>query len=266
MGKGVLIQLGALFLISFLIIGLAVAGDPKPECDDKIDNDGDGNIDYKGGDTGCDSKSDNDETDCGDGVCEGGETSGSCPADCGEPDSCNDTDGGNVITVFGTTSGYYNNTPYSNDDYCVDNGTINEYYCSGNYEQSQQQSCGTDFYGSNYCNDSSVYRDYTDYYCSSGECDSTVTPELVETCVEPEECVGGECVIPNSCSDTDSGQNVAVQGTASGYFNEFYYNDTDFCLDNSTIVEFYCIGDYEYNATYYCWEWNLTTCSSGACS
>ncbi|MBW2974166.1 metallophosphoesterase [Candidatus Woesearchaeota archaeon] len=51
------------------------------ECDDGIDNDGDGNIDTADG--GCLNASGTDETNCGDGVCEGGETSGTCPADCG---------------------------------------------------------------------------------------------------------------------------------------------------------------------------------------
>lgn len=61
------------------------------ECNDKIDNDGDGLIDYKWdrklktniGDQGCESKKDNDETNCGDGVCEGGEGCSSCETDCG---------------------------------------------------------------------------------------------------------------------------------------------------------------------------------------
>jgi len=102
---------------------------PK-ECRDEIDNDGDGNIDWPS-DTGCDSKNDNDETDCGDEVCEGGETSETCPEDCGEPDSCSDTDGGKDIFIQGTVSGYQNDNPYEYTDYCVGNMTIMEYYCSG---------------------------------------------------------------------------------------------------------------------------------------
>lgn len=85
----------------------------------------------------------------------------------GKQDSCSDTDEGNVITVFGTVSGYYNKLPYSYSDYCVDSGSINEYYCVGTHQQSQQQSCGTDGYvGNNYCKSGDVYRNYTDYYCS----------------------------------------------------------------------------------------------------
>ncbi len=53
------------------------------ECNDDLDNDGDGEVDMA--DAGCSSTTDNDETNCGDGVCEGGETSGSCSSDCGTP-------------------------------------------------------------------------------------------------------------------------------------------------------------------------------------
>ncbi|MBW2974609.1 hypothetical protein KY366_02730, partial [Candidatus Woesearchaeota archaeon] len=100
----------------------------------------------------------------------------------GEPDSCSDTDGGNVIATFGTTSGYYGGIPYSNDDYCVDASNVMEHYCSGDYEQSQQQSCGTDGYGSAYCSGDLVYKDYTDYWCALGECLDNATPVLQEDC------------------------------------------------------------------------------------
>ena len=71
----------AFTIIALIVISVAVpmvlgarGGKPpkaKKECNDKIDNDGDGAIDLA--DTGCDNKPDNDESDCGDGVCEGGE-------------------------------------------------------------------------------------------------------------------------------------------------------------------------------------------------
>ena len=101
---------------------------PAIECDDGSDNDGDSATDMA--DTGCSSPTDNDETDCGDGVCEGGETSGTCPQDCGPPDSCSDTDGGFVVETQGTVSGYYNGNPYSYTDFCETNTTqLGEYYC-----------------------------------------------------------------------------------------------------------------------------------------
>jgi hypothetical protein len=232
------------------------------QCDDGIDNDGDGAIDYHDG--GCSGPTDNDETNCGDGVCEGGETNLNCHPDCGYPNSCSDTDGGNVITVYGTTSGYFSNSSYSHNDYCVDTSNVNEYYCSGVYEQSSQQSCGTDYYGSSYCNGSSVYHNYYDYYCSSGACSSTVNPELVETCISPEVCSSGQCIIPNSCSDTDGGYVPQTQGTTSGYLSEVYYSHTDYCQDNATLKEYYCSSSLEYNNLYWC-SGNYTSCSSGKC-
>ena len=59
----------------------------ETECDDDIDNDGDSAPDcgdsgcWRGDPTVCDPLWD-DETTCGDGVCEGGETPDSCPDDC----------------------------------------------------------------------------------------------------------------------------------------------------------------------------------------
>jgi hypothetical protein len=72
---------------------------------------------------------------CGDASCNGAETCATCPGDCGAcpiPDFCNDTDGGWVLDVKGIVNGYLNNQPYSNTDYCTNNVTVVEYYCSGN--------------------------------------------------------------------------------------------------------------------------------------
>ncbi len=111
------------------------------ECEDGVDNDGDGNTDYPN-DAGCSSSSDDDESNCGDGVCEGGETQQNCPSDCGYPDSCSDTDGGIYFYVAGTVSGYDSNNPYSYDDLC--NGTIlTEFYCTGTDWELTSQDCSS---------------------------------------------------------------------------------------------------------------------------
>ena len=50
--KGIIVFLTAFFLIAVLLTGLAAARPkPKPECSDKIDNDGDGLTDLD--DPGC---------------------------------------------------------------------------------------------------------------------------------------------------------------------------------------------------------------------
>jgi len=54
------------------------------ECNDGIDNDGDFAIDLN--DAGCPDPFDNDETNCGDNICEGGEAWPFCLADCSAPE------------------------------------------------------------------------------------------------------------------------------------------------------------------------------------
>ena len=105
-------------------------------CDDGVDNDGDGNIDMA--DDGCDSLTDNEEY----------------TAPPAEPDSCADTDGGYAPYFAGNVSGYLNNTMYSNSDYCMDNTTLVENYCSGNYATSSEENCALNASG----------------YCSNGQC------------------------------------------------------------------------------------------------
>ncbi|MBU2559946.1 hypothetical protein KKA03_03535 [archaeon] len=253
----------AIFLVAVIMAGStsSVFAGTKPECNDKIDNDGDGAVDMA--DAGCDKRGDNDESNCGDGVCEGGEDTGSCPADCGPADSCSDTDGGYNIMVLGTTSGYLNQVPYSNDDYCIDADNTNEYYCMGDYEASQQQSCGPDENYLPYCVGDSVYHDYIDRFCASGACSNTTTPALIETCEFG--CSAGACLPqPDSCSDTDGGWNTELFGTISGYQNGTQYGFDEVCLDSTMLLEYYCNGG---SAESYVWDCvNMTTsCVNGAC-
>lgn len=317
-----------LLVVSLLVAALATPAiiakpdrTPKVQCNDNIDNDGDGHIDMA--DAGCYNRQDNDETNCGDAVCEGGEACDGCIADCGHCNSCSETDGGNVIAVFGITSGYFNNNPYSNSDTCVDSSSILEYYCSGVYKQNQQQSCGTDFYGNSYCAADLIYKDLTDYFCSSGACDSDVIPVFQEDCnvndgygapycsansvyknylnyycssgtcnynSEPElveacywGCTGGVCdPAPDSCSDTDGGNVISVFGTTSGYLNNNPYSSSDTCTNSSSIIEYFCSGNYEqsqqqscgtdgYVGSSYCLSGDVYRnytdyyCSGGAC-
>jgi len=182
--------------------------------------------------------------------------------------SCSDSDGGNAITVFGTVSGYYKGQPYSYSDSCVNSQTIKEYYCSGKYQTSSQQSCGTDAYvGSNYCLNGDVYRDYIDYYCTGGACSSNTTPILQQDCQYG--CTNGVCNQYNdSCSDTDSGYDeFLVQGTVSGYLSGSPYSYTDACVDNVTLSEWTCYGTQAYNIPNYPCAANYTTmCLNGACA
>lgn len=55
--------------------------------------------------------------------------------------TCSDSDGGNNILVYGNVTGYYNQTYYEYDDYCISNTTVMEYYCSGLYKNNFSSSC-----------------------------------------------------------------------------------------------------------------------------
>ncbi|MFH0978681.1 MAG: hypothetical protein V1837_05245 [Candidatus Woesearchaeota archaeon] len=158
------------------------------------------------------------------------------------PDSCSDTDGGNNIVILGTTSGIKNEASYSDTDYCVDSSNVFEYYCSGTQETSQQQSCGTDGYGSNYCLGNAVYHNYTDYSCNAGACAHTHTPELVQTCGADQYCYYGTCRYSDTCSDTDGGDVPLVFGTVSGYAYGYPYSVDDKCMGDSNLNETYCYG------------------------
>ena len=65
----------------FIETPLNCPADCITECTNGIDDDGDGAIDMA--DAGCSDITDDDETNCGDGVCEGWETPASCTQDCG---------------------------------------------------------------------------------------------------------------------------------------------------------------------------------------
>jgi len=199
-------------IIIALLISVATAGKkastPRAvaECNDRIDNDGDGYTDLS--DVGCDNKKDTDETNCGDGVCEGGETSQTCSTDCGVAQLC-----GNNITE-GTE---------------VCDGT------SMNGETCQSQG----FHGGTLaCNN---------------ECGGFVTSGCYT----------------DSCSDTDGGGNVWIQGTVSGYHNGNSYSYTDFCTGpmNLTLNEYSCSGNTTYNSIgISCDGFNKSsTCYNGAC-
>ena len=136
----------ALFLVAILVLSLAIAkpggGKTKKECNDRLDNDGDGLVDLA--DSGCSNKRDNDESNCGDNSCEGGETCDTCSSDCGScpiPDSCSDSDGGFFPETQGTVSGNQGGSPYGFTDNCIDAATVQENYCSGTQPSSGSYTC-----------------------------------------------------------------------------------------------------------------------------
>ena len=63
---------------------------------------------------------------------------------------------------------------------------------------------------------------------------------------------------PTSCSDSDGGKNYNVLGTAD--YN--YKNYTDFCLNNSRLLEYYCATNTSVRSVNYTCQYG---CSNGAC-
>lgn len=131
---------------------------------------------------------------------------------------------------------------------CYPENTV-DYRCSGNVVQ--QRICGD--YDDDPCLEWSSWNDYQDcdsldgcsqdgseirdYYCSNGNCEYIT----VEYCQD-------------TCSDSDNGINLTVEGTVIDY-NLCSAGDTscpsssytDYCIDERTLREYYCIGsDYAY--------------------
>jgi hypothetical protein len=240
-----------LFLVGILIISLTVAKGPKvKECNDGIDNDGDGDIDLA--DAGCDNKRDNDETNCGDGVCEGGETSGSCPQDCGVTE-CNDG-----IDNDGDTY-----TDYPNDPGCTstsDTSELGTVQCDDGIDNTDADTL-IDYPDDVGCSSPS------DNYEVDGHCDDTSDNDndgYIDYPNDPE-CTSYASKEGN-CVDSDGGFVAEIQGTASGSTGGNPYNHTDYCLDSVTLKEYYCtwVGNVDsYNMD--C-SLNATgTCVNGAC-
>lgn len=111
-------------------------------CDNGVDesNDADTLADYRlsGGDLGCSSVTDTNERDgaCDDTFDNDGDSLTDYPNDpeCANyadvEHQCSDSDGGQVYTVQGITSGSFGGTPFNSTDSCVDSVTLTEYYCN----------------------------------------------------------------------------------------------------------------------------------------
>lgn len=111
---------------------------PTTEICDNLDNDCNGQIDNG---VSCGPV-------CGDNICELNKTY-YCPQDCPVLFSCDDTDNGFNPEIFGVTHGVLNGTGYNNTDYCIDNMTLVENYCSGDFSATTNFDCNLNF---TYCN------------------------------------------------------------------------------------------------------------------
>jgi len=142
--------------------------------------------------------------------CQYGCSNGVCNAAPSAP-ACNDSDGGVVYDVFGTTTGKMT---------------------SGGSAQTYHDACKLDQYG---------YQSYTlqEYYCNAG-----TNLVVMEEYVCPNGCHDGVCYPPPSCTETDGGRIYTTKGILTYTTQGFSSNHTDYCTlgDGATrLTEYYCL-------------------------
>ena len=271
------IVIGILIILSiYPVITGEAKGGPKVECSDHLDNDKDGFCDFPYrrafcsdgstlGDVGCVSKDDNDETNCGDGVCEGGETSSNCPQDCPLPQTqCNDLSDNDNDTLI----------DYPNDPGCSSNSddteTSSALVCDNGIDETNDRDTLADF---RLINGDPGCISATDSSEVDGQCDDFSDNDGDSY---PDYNLDSKCVSTNDndesprdfCSDNDGGINPLLKGTVSGEDNSVPFSNTDFCISSILLREYYCGGrssDYDPLAQDMNCTGNTTSCSNGAC-
>jgi hypothetical protein len=158
------------------------------ECDDGIDNDGDGMTDAA--DSGCDDPAGSDESDCGDGVCEGAESPSTCPTDCG-----------GVASGGACSDGIDNDgdglTDYPADPDCAGPDANNEHTCFTDHAGS----CSCDMPGRVLCYD---FDDVTDILSgASGHPDAAWGEEVGSRMLSPSSGIA-DCDLNGNPADSDS--------------------------------------------------------------
>jgi hypothetical protein len=175
---------------------------------------------------------------------------------------CNDTDNGVDLSKKGTTSGISGDARYVYTDSC-DGSYVKEYYCSGTAWKSTLMICPDNKICENgvcitvtpisACTDSDGGKNYevlgtatagdqamsdhclTDKLIMEKYCDASSIKWL--NC--PGICSNGACIAITpvlTCTDSDSGQNYFVLGSASAGNQTL----SDHCSTNSTLTEKYC--------------------------
>ena len=244
-----------LSLLSFAVIAKR-GGGPAKECRDGIDNDGDGAIDWPA-DAGCSNKNDNDESNCGDLVCEGGETSSSCAADCGpacgnnqqeSPETCDGTDlAGATCQTQGFDAGTLGCQVGCG---AYDTSNCFDYVCGNNQQEGSETCDGTDLAGAT-CQTQGF--DGGTLGCQTG-CGAYDT---------------SGCYV-NTCADSDGGFVITLQGVVNGSNAGSPYFNVDSCVDSVTLKEWSCggVGNVPVEVNVNCLTngtGSTTSCVNGAC-
>jgi len=190
-----------------------VNGDTGFECSNNVDDDGDENID--GNDLGCSNANDIDESNCGDGQCEGGENNVSCTVDCSFPAFLR------VFVTNTTTNGFLGTNPTdalnAADNICSNNAAINGH--PGTYKvwlSTTLENASNRIIDGEYRNvfDQVIANDMNDLL--DGSLNNSVHPGLVPphgvwTGTRP----NGTLIIDNNCNDWTSGAFADPVGRAT---------------------------------------------------
>ena len=235
-------------VIVLSVVALMVYAAPK-KCNNGVDDDNDGLVDYPN-DPGCSSTSDNTET--GTAICDNGvdetndrDTLADFRLSGGDPGCTSATD---MSEVDGQCDDLSDNDGDGLNDYPSDTGCAS-FSDSSEYGTAQcddgvdnDGDTKTDFSTFNYLQD-------RDSKCSSSA-DNDESPK-------------------DSCTDTDGGQVSGTQGTVSGDDESVPYSLTDFCVDTTTLTEYYCgtkVQDYApLNININCAGNQTNSCVNGAC-
>ncbi len=146
---------------------------------------------------------------------------------------------------------------YSGNGYCGADGIVYRMYASSTCINAGTSSaacsvttspvavlnCGVSGYsGSAFCSaDGNLYQMYTTSGCSNGACSNYTAPLLKQACNYG--CANGACLgAPDSCSDSDGGYAISVQGTVSGVNGGAGFSNAESCASASALSEFYCNG------------------------
>ena len=294
----------AIFLIGIVVGSLVFAGPPAAACNDGIDNDGDGLKDYpsdpgcsgkrdtseKGNivcddgvdnndadslkdwpnDPGCSSLSDNIEADgqCDDTIDNDGDTKIDYPYDLGCASYSDSSEYGNVQCDDGIDNDGDGKIDYPYDTGCADstdNSELEVTQCNDGVDNDGDTF--TDYPSDPGCSGLNDSSERSAIQCDDGidnDGDGFIDYPADSGCTGPSD---NTEYIGNSCADSDGGLIIGVQGTVSGYFNQQPYSNSDYCLDSTTQVEYYCSGSLKYSSNTNCNSTgNFTTmCLNGTC-
>ena len=253
---------------------LSEYADPRVHCDNSVDDDKDGEIDWPI-DVQCSDASDKTEAD----------------------DGCIDSDRGMNYRTKSAVIGTNNDRSFNNTDYCVNSTYVKEFFCSGTAKNDTNYRCG---FGCSNGACRTVPANETINASGNLQCNNGIDDDGDRSIDWPSDpgCIGssdssergfahcdngrdddgdGKIDYPSdpecsnvkdnteahdSCSDSDKGNIPATRGIITGYNNDTYYNNTDYCTSKFNLREYFCDGGRKKQTNIPC----PTGCANGACA